>query len=87
VGFDKLYAATVLGLGSFLAIAGTILTGTMSDYMGASSRHPRYAISIVGVIFALFNLEPAPGLAPLAARLLLRPDVGAARGRPSRQDA
>src|SRR5271155_2141801 len=34
VGFDKLYAAGVLGLGSFLAIGGTIVTGTLSDYIG-----------------------------------------------------
>ncbi|HWN56323.1 MAG TPA: MFS transporter, partial [Methylomirabilota bacterium] len=59
VGFDKLYAATVLGLGSFLAIAGTILTGTMSDYIGRElSAILAYAISIVGVIFALFISNP-----------------------------
>jgi len=59
VGFDKLYAATVLGLGSFLAIAGTILTGTMSDYIGRElSAILAYAISIVGVIFALFISSP-----------------------------
>ena len=34
IAFDKLYAASVLGLGSFLAIAGTIVTGTLSDYIG-----------------------------------------------------
>ena len=34
IGFDKLYAAGVLGIGSFLAIAGTIVTGTLSDYIG-----------------------------------------------------
>jgi MFS family permease len=62
VGFDKLYAATVLGLGSFLAIAGTILTGTMSDYIGRElSAILAYAISIVGVIFALFISSPQQG--------------------------
>jgi len=62
VGFDKLYAATVLGLGSFLAIAGTILTGTMSDYIGRElSAILAYAISIVGVIFALFISSPHQG--------------------------
>jgi MFS family permease len=30
-GFDKLYAADVLGMGAFLAIFGTIITGTLSD--------------------------------------------------------
>ena len=33
-GFGKLYAAGVLGLGSLLAIAGTIFIGTLSDYIG-----------------------------------------------------
>src|SRR5438445_11473541 len=62
VGFDKLYAATVLGLGSFLAIAGTILTGTMSDYIGRElSAILAYGISIVGVIFALFISSPHQG--------------------------
>jgi MFS family permease len=62
VGFDKLYAASVLGLGSFLAIAGTILTGTMSDYIGRElSAILAYAISIVGVIFALFISSPNQG--------------------------
>src|SRR5882672_11293587 len=48
VGFDKLYAAWVLGMGSFLAIAGTIFTGTISDYIGRElSAILAYAISIV----------------------------------------
>src|SRR5438132_10932319 len=33
-GFDKLYAASVLGFGAFLAVGGTIVTGTGSDYIG-----------------------------------------------------
>jgi len=59
VGFDKLYAATVLGVGSFLAIAGIILTGTISDYIGRErSAILAYAISIVGVVCALFITGP-----------------------------
>jgi len=62
VGFDKLYAAWVLGMGSFLAIAGTIITGTMSDYIGRElSAILAYGISIVGVIFALFISSPNQG--------------------------
>ena len=59
VGFDKLYAATVLGVGSFLAIAGTIFTGTLSDYIGRErSAILAYGISIVGVVCALFITGP-----------------------------
>ncbi len=54
-GFDKLYAAEVLGMGSFLAIAGTIMTGSLSDYIGRESAAIlAYGISILGVVFALF---------------------------------
>jgi len=54
MGFDKLYAAGVLGIGAFLAIAGTILTGSLSDYIGREwSAILAYGISIVGVICAL----------------------------------
>jgi len=54
VGFDKLYAAWVLGMGSFLAIAGTIFTGTLSDYIGRElSAILAYGISILGVVCAL----------------------------------
>jgi MFS family permease len=54
IGFDKLYAAGVLGIGSFLAIAGTIVTGTLSDYIGREwSAILAYGISIVGVVCAL----------------------------------
>jgi MFS family permease len=54
IGFDKLYAAGVLGIGSFLAIAGTILVGSLSDYIGREwSAIIAYGISIVGVICAL----------------------------------
>jgi len=59
VGFDKLYAATVLGVGSFLAIAGTIFTGTISDYIGRErSAILAYGVSIVGVVCALFITGP-----------------------------
>jgi MFS family permease len=59
VGFDKLYAAGVLGLGSFLAIAGTIVTGTLSDYIGREwSAILAYGISIIGVVCALLITSP-----------------------------
>ncbi len=62
VGFDKLYAASVLGMGSFLAIAGTIATGTISDYIGRErSAILAYGISIIGVICALFITGPRQG--------------------------
>jgi MFS family permease len=61
-GFDKLYAAEVLGTGSFLAIAGTIFTGTLSDYIGRElSAILAYAISILGVVCALFITGPSQG--------------------------
>jgi MFS family permease len=54
-GFDKLYAAEVLGMGSFLAIAGTIVTGSLSDYIGRESAAIlAYGVSILGVVCALF---------------------------------
>ena len=59
VGFDKLYAAGVLGIGSFLAIGGTIVTGTLSDYIGREwSAILAYGISIIGVICALLITSP-----------------------------
>jgi MFS family permease len=58
-GFDKLYAASVLGMGAFLAIFGTIITGTLSDYIGREvSAIMAYGFSIVGVICALFITGP-----------------------------
>jgi MFS family permease len=58
-GFDRLYAAGVLGMGSFLAIPGIILTGTSSDYIGRElSAIIAYGVSIVGVVFALFITGP-----------------------------
>ncbi|MBV8777682.1 MAG: MFS transporter [Alphaproteobacteria bacterium] len=61
-GFDKLYAAEVLGMGAFLAIFGTIVTGTLSDYIGREvSAILAYGFSIVGVICALFITSPSHG--------------------------
>ncbi len=54
IGFDGLYAASVLGAGAFLALPGVILTGTLSDYIGREkSALIAYAISIVGILCAL----------------------------------
>ena len=61
-GFDKLYAAEVLGMGAFLAIFGTIVTGTLSDYIGRElSAIMAYGFSILGVICALFITGPSQG--------------------------
>src|SRR5205807_1466967 len=59
IGFDTLYAAGVLGIGSFLAIGGTIVTGTLSDYIGREwSAILAYGISIIGVVCALLITSP-----------------------------
>jgi len=59
VGFDKLYAASVLGLGALLSVAGTIVTGTLSDHIGRElSAVLAYGVSIIGVICALFITGP-----------------------------
>ncbi len=59
VGFDPLYAAWVLGMGSFLALPGVILTGTLSDYIGReASALLAYAISILGVGCAMLIDNP-----------------------------
>jgi MFS family permease len=59
VGFDKLYAASVLGMGALLSVGGTIVTGTLSDYIGRElSAILAYVVSIVGVICALFITGP-----------------------------
>jgi MFS family permease len=59
VGFDKLYAASVLGTGALLAVFGTIVTGTLSDYIGRElSAVLAYGFSIVGVICALMITSP-----------------------------
>jgi MFS family permease len=59
MGFDKLYAASVLGIGSFLAIGGIIGTGTLSDYIGRElAAILAYGISILGVVCALLITGP-----------------------------
>jgi MFS family permease len=61
-GFDKLYAAQVLGMGALLAVFGTIVTGTLSDHIGREwSAILAYGFSILGVIFALFITSPDQG--------------------------
>lgn len=53
-GFEPLYAATVLGMGSLLALPGVILTGTISDHIGRErAALLAYGISIIGVAAAL----------------------------------
>jgi MFS family permease len=50
MGFDTLHAASIIGMGSFLSIGGTIFTGTISDYVGREvSAIIAYGISIIGV--------------------------------------
>ncbi|MDR3539006.1 MAG: MFS transporter [Acetobacteraceae bacterium] len=59
VGFDKLYAAGVLGMGAFLSLPGVIVTGTLSDYVGREvSAVVTYGTSILGVVFGLMITGP-----------------------------
>jgi MFS family permease len=59
IGFDKLYAAGVLGMGAFLSLPGVIITGTLSDYVGRElSAVVTYGTSILGVVFALMITSP-----------------------------
>jgi MFS family permease len=59
IGFDKLYAAQVLGIGAFLAVPGIVVTGTLSDYLGREvSAVLAYGVSILGVVCALFITGP-----------------------------
>ena len=59
IGFDKLYAAGVLGMGAFLSLPGVIVTGTISDYIGRElSAIVTYGTSILGVIFGLMITSP-----------------------------
>jgi MFS family permease len=59
IGFDKLYAAWVVGMGAFLSLPGIILTGTLSDRVGREvSAVVTYGVSIVGVVFALMITSP-----------------------------
>jgi MFS family permease len=62
-GFEPLYAASVLGIGAFLAIPGTILTGFLSDYIGRErAAILAYGVSIVGVVCALLITGPSSHL-------------------------
>jgi MFS family permease len=59
IGFDKLYAAEVLGLGAFLSLPGVIITGWVSDYIGRElSAVITYGTSIIGVACALLITSP-----------------------------
>lgn len=59
IGFDKLYAAGVLGMGALLSLPGVIVTGTLSDYVGREiSAIVTYGTSILGVIFGLMITSP-----------------------------
>lgn len=59
IGFDKLYAASVLGMGAFLSLPGVIITGTVSDYIGRElSAIVTYGTSIIGVACGLAITGP-----------------------------
>jgi MFS family permease len=59
IGFDKLYAAEVLGVGALLSLPGVIVTGVLSDYVGRElSAVVTYGTSIFGVACALFITSP-----------------------------
>ena len=59
IGFDKLYAAEVLGLGAFLSLPGVIVTGILSDHVGREiSAVVTYGTSIFGVACAMFITSP-----------------------------
>src|SRR5262245_4242916 len=59
VGFDKLYAASVLGLGAFLSLPGVIVTGWLSDRIGRELAGViTYGTSIFGVVCAMLITSP-----------------------------
>ncbi len=59
VGFDRLYAAEVLGLGAFLSLPGVIVTGILSDHVGRElSAVVTYGTSIFGVACAMLITSP-----------------------------
>jgi MFS family permease len=59
VGFDKLYAAEVLGMGAFLSLPGVIVTGIISDHIGRElSAVVTYGTSIIGVACAMLITSP-----------------------------
>jgi MFS family permease len=59
MGFDKLYAAEVLGMGAFLSLPGVIITGIISDHIGRElSAVITYGTSIIGVACAMLIAGP-----------------------------
>src|SRR4029078_538945 len=59
MGFDKLYAAEVLGMGALLALRGVIIAGIISDHIGRElSDVISYGTSIFGVACAMFITGP-----------------------------
>jgi MFS family permease len=59
IGFDKLYAAEVLGLGALLSLPGVIITGVLSDHVGRElSAVVTYGTSIFGVACAMLISSP-----------------------------
>ena len=59
MGFNKLYAATVIGLGAGLSLPGIIITGALSDHIGRElSAVVTYGTSIFGVVCALLITSP-----------------------------
>ena len=87
IGFDKLYAAEVLGLGALLSLPGVIVTGILSDHVGRElSAVVTYGTSIFGVACAMFDYVTGPASAAVAACLFLRPHLGSARAGDHRQD-
>jgi MFS family permease len=75
IGFDRVYAAEVLGMGALLAVFGTIVTGDprLWDLDRRGDLRPPHH-------------QPRPASAVMAARLLFRADLGGARPGDHRQD-
>ncbi|MCC7425327.1 MAG: MFS transporter [Alphaproteobacteria bacterium] len=58
-GFERLYAAKVIGFGALMSVIGILSTGTLSDHIGRElSGILAYAVSIMGVACALFIAGP-----------------------------
>lgn len=63
IGFNKLYAAEVLGTGALFAVPGIVATGTLSDYIGRElAAVLAYGVSIIGVVCALLITSPSQHL-------------------------
>ncbi|MSO77287.1 MAG: MFS transporter [Alphaproteobacteria bacterium] len=59
MGFDKLYAAQVIGFGALLSVVGIVMTGTVSDHIGRElAGILAYGVSILGVTAALLITGP-----------------------------